>query len=138
MSALTEFLFPAPAKRTAGAILGWWEKRRLPFNLAVGAAGLASLGWIWVAEGILSGGSFLRLGSLPWQPVVAFGVLANVCYLLGPTVEILIEKLWGREVMPTGPVLYRMGLTFSVGLALLPGMVMTVSFVIRTLMAIFG
>lgn len=138
MSALTEFLFPAPARRTAGAIVGWWEKRRLPYNLAVGAAGLASMGWIWLAETILSGGNFLRVGVPPWEPIVLFGVVANVCYLLGPAVEIVIEKLWGREVLPTGPVLYRMGLTFSVGLALLPGLIMTFSFVVRTLLAIFG
>ena len=138
MSALTEFLFPAPAKRTAGAIIGWWEKRRLHFNAAVGAAGLASISWIWLAEGILSGGNFLRVGVPPWEPLLLFGVLANVCYSLGPAVELFIEKIWGREVLPTGPVLYRMGLTFSVGLALLPGMIMTFSFVVRTLIAVFG
>jgi hypothetical protein len=136
MSALTEFLFPAPAKRSVKSIVAWWEKRRLPYNLAVGAAGTASITWIYVAEMLAPGGG--PLGWIPWQPIVAFGVAANICYLLGPAAEILIDKLWGREVLPTGPVLYRMGLTFSVGLALLPGLVMTFSLVIRTLLAIFG
>ena len=134
MSALTEFLFPAPAKRTAGAIFGWWEKRRLPYNLIVGGAGLASVTWMWVAEAILRSGFV----SFPWQPIVIVGVLANICYTLGPITETFIEKLWGRDVLPAGPVLYRMGLTFSVGLALLPGMIMTFSFIVRTLIAIFG
>jgi hypothetical protein len=52
--------------------------------------------------------------------VVAFGVLANVCYSLGPLVELTLHKLWGRAVLPVGPSLFRMGLTVSVRLALLP------------------
>jgi hypothetical protein len=46
--------------------------------------------------------------------------MANVCYSFGPALEILTDKLFGRSVLPIGPALYRMGLTFSVGLALLP------------------
>ena len=134
MSALTEFLFPAPAKRTAGAIFGWWEKRRLPYNLIVGVTGLASVTWIWLGETMM-GSAF---GSFPWQPIVIVGVLANICYTLGPIIETFIEKLWDGEVLPAGPVLYRMGLTFSVGLMLLPGMIMTVSLIVRTMIAIFG
>ena len=43
MSAITEFLYPTPAKRTVGGIVKWWEKRRLAYNVAVGASGLFSL-----------------------------------------------------------------------------------------------
>ena len=135
MGALTEFLFPAPAPRKATAILGWWEKRRLPFNLAVGAAGVASLGISYLMIALPPNGMFP--GLIPWQPIVVFGLLANVCYLLGPTAEIIIEKLWGPEVLPTGPVLYRMGLTFSVGLALLPALLVTLFWVVRIVMMIF-
>ncbi len=49
--------------------------------------------------------------------------------LLGPTIEILIDKLWGRAVLPVGPSLYRMGLTFSVGLALFPTLIMMIALV---------
>ena len=65
------------------------------------------------------------------MPVGVFGMMANVCYLLGPTIEILIHKLWGRTVLPPGPALYRMGLTFSVGLALFPALITTIVWVIR-------
>lgn len=134
MTALTEFLFPAPAKRKATSIIGWWEKRRLPFNLAVGAAGVVSLGVSYLFAALPPGGMFP--GLVPWQPIVVFGVMANVCYLLGPTAEIIIDKLWGRQVLPTGPVLYRMGLTFSVGLALFPALLMTIFWVVRVVMGI--
>ena len=136
MTALTEFLFPAPAQRNVLSILGWWEKRRVPYNLAVGAAGLASVAWIAVAELITPGGP--RLVLVPWQPIVLFGIGANVFYTLGSVIESLALKVWGHGLFPIGPGLYRMGLTFSVGLALLPGMVFTLSMIVRITLAIFG
>lgn len=135
MSALTEFLFPAPARRSAGAIIGWWEKRRLPYNVAVGTAGVVSVAVAWVLAALPPSGEVITF--LPWQPIVAFGVLANVCYLLGPAVEIVVDKLWGRQVLPTGPALYRMGLTFSVGLAFLPALIGVFFWVARIVMAVF-
>ena len=136
LSSLTEFLFPTPAQRNVGAIVTWWEKRRVPYNLMVGAAGLASVAWIGVAEFLAPGGAGFIL--VPWQPIVLFGVGANVFYTLGSVFESIALKIWGREVLPIGPGLYRMGLTFSVGLALLPGMIFTVSMIIRIILAIVG
>jgi hypothetical protein len=135
MSALTEFLFPAPAKRTAGAIIGWWEKRRLAYNVAVGSSGVISIGISWLLHALPP--SAPSFGLMPWQPIVVFGVLANVFYLLGPVSEFAIEKLWGREVLPTGPVLYRMGLTFALGLTMIPVLMSSVYWVARVVMAIF-
>jgi hypothetical protein len=134
MSAITEFLYPTPAKRRAGGIVKWWEKRRLAYNVAVGAAGIVSIG-----IGTLVA-AMPPLGALvlpPWQAVVGFGVMANVCYFIGPAAELLVEKLWGRQVLPTGPALYRMGLTFSVGLALFPALLMVIIWVARVLTLVF-
>lgn len=77
-------------------------------------------------------------GFVPWQPIVAFGVLANVCYSLGPLVELSIQRLWGRTVLPVGPSLFRMGLTFSVGLAFLPALIITILSIARVVALIFG
>ena len=133
MTALANFLFPAPAERRVGAIMRWWESRRLPYNLIVGAAGLFSL-----AVGQTVAWIFSDSGMVPWQPVVAFGVLANVCYSLGPVVELSIQKLWGRTVLPVGPALFRMGLTFSVGLAFLPALIITMLTVVRIIAIMLG
>lgn len=136
MSALTEFLFPAPAKRTAGGILMWWEKRRLAYNAAVGSAGIVAVIAAHVFTALPPAGVLST--DVGWIPVAGiFGVMANVCYLLGPTTEILIDKIWGRGVLPTGPALYRMGLTFSVGLALFPALITGFMWVARIVMAIF-
>ena len=125
MTSITEFLFPAPAARSTSAIIRWWEKRRLVYNLAVGAAGSVSFVVMSVVDSILKGDPHL----VPWPFVVLFGLGANVMYLLGPTLELAIDKVWGRTVLPVGPALYRMGLTFSVGLALFPTLIMTIAFV---------
>jgi hypothetical protein len=134
MSAITEFLFPAPAKRTTGAIVGWWEKRRLAYNVAVGSSGLVSLGLTWLLWALPPNGAS---PGIPWVLPVVFGVAANICYTLGPAVELAIEKMFGRDILPTGPVLYRMGLTFSVGLTFLPVLMSLWWLVVRVVMAIF-
>jgi hypothetical protein len=121
MHSIGEFLFPEPARRTTPAIVRWWEKRRLFYNVAVGCAGLVTMSAVTAVASILEG----RLVLEPWVGALVFGVMANVCYTLGPVVEILIDKIWGRTVLPVGPVLYRMGLTFSVGLALLPTLILS-------------
>ena len=132
MHSLTEFLFPEPARRTTGAIIGWWEKRRLAYNAAVGVAGSISMVAITIVASIDQGRFFV-----PWQGAVIFGGLANVCYLLGPAAELLINKLWGRTMLPTGPSLFRIGLTFSVGLALLPVLLLTIVGVASVVARIF-
>lgn len=135
LSTLAEFLFPAPAPRTTGAILAWWERRRVAYNLMVGAAGSVSLVSFWVVTAVLGEGPQV-LGSLLFA--AAFGGMANVCYLLGPATELLLERVWGRRVLPAGPTLYRMGLTFSVGLALLPTLVLTIVLVVSTVATVVG
>jgi len=135
MTALTEFLFPAPAHRSTGQILRWWESRRLPYNLMVGSAGVFSLVFVRLVSMLPPGASGLPF-HMPWIPIAVFAGLANICYLLGPTVEVITEKLWGRQVLPVGPALFRMGLTFSVGLALLPTLLVLLAWVYRIVVAV--
>lgn len=136
MSAITEFLYPTPAKRTVGGIVKWWETRRLAYNVAVGSAGLVSLATSFVLLALPPNGQFLPpLALLPG--VAVFGIMANICYCFGPTAEVLVEKIWGRQLLPTGPALYRAGLTFSVGLALFPALMSTFFWVARVVFSIF-
>ncbi|MDX1494853.1 MAG: hypothetical protein R3253_12370 [Longimicrobiales bacterium] len=130
---LVDFLFPTPAKRSVGSILGWWEKRRLPYNLIVGTAGaFATATFIFLAwlPPFSFGG---QLSPEILIPITIFGVMANVCYTFGSVLEILAHKIWGRDVLPIGPALFRMGLTFSVGLALLPALLSVIIWVARVL-----
>jgi hypothetical protein len=135
MHSLAEFLYAAPARRSTPAILAWWERRRLAYNAFVGAAGLVSLGSVGVAGVLL--GEAANLGGLLAGAAV-FGVMANLCYFLGPATEVVLEKLWGRRVLPAGPALYRMGLTFSVGLALLPTLLAVMLMTARVVLGVLG
>jgi hypothetical protein len=117
MTALARLLFPAPAlRRSPEMLFAWWESRRPTYNLLVGGAGLVTLGTIQVLS-LLPPHMPL---SVPWQAVVLYGVSANVCYTFGYLLEWLFGQLWGDEVAPVGPTLFRHGLIFSVWLTLLP------------------
>lgn len=133
MSALTRFLFPAPAPRSVGSIFRWWEGRRLAYNLAVGAAGTVS-----VVTLSLAAVAFGESPALPWEPILVFALGANLYYLLGPILESGALLLWGRSLLPPGPALYRMGLTFAVGLAFLPALVVPVILVVRLVAILLG
>ncbi|HSL68657.1 MAG TPA: hypothetical protein VK864_00380 [Longimicrobiales bacterium] len=134
MKALTEFLFPAPAQRRALAIWQWWEARRLGYNLTLAASGTFALVVMRIVTWLPPNPQEMP----PLVLIVVFGVLANLCYLLGPLIEIAVGMLWGRKMLPAGPTLFRMGLTFSVGLTLLPILIVWFDWLVRIAKAVFG
>ena len=118
MSALTRFFFiPVRESRSSSAVINWWESRRLTYNLAVGSAGLLSLG---IATGIALLPPHSMHHVFPWRVVLIYGVLANVCYTLGAVADTFIRRKWGDAYDVVGPVLLRYGFVFSLGLTLLP------------------
>lgn len=112
------------------------ENRRLAYNVWVGSAGLFTVASGLVLSVLPPGGFGLPPLAI-WQPIVIFGVLANVFYTSGAVVEILANKLFGRQLLPVGPARYRMGLTFSVGLALFPLLIMMIGWVISSIGRVF-
>ncbi len=113
---LSHLLYPRAAARSAGAIVKWWEKRRLSYNLILGGgAGLlvviGSLLWLLPPND-------LPLEIIPLEGYLGFLFLINLSYSVGPATEFLAHKLWGTHVRPVDPTLFRMGLTFSLGLTL--------------------
>ena len=131
-SFISELLFPLPAvRRTPIGILTWWESRRLIYNVIVGATGIATLGIIAAISLIPPGLSRLVP---PIQAIVAYGVLANVCYSFGPFIEIGLQGLWKDRVLPVGPALFRQGLSFSIGLTALPVIIASITWVARLTM----
>lgn len=129
-SALVRLLYPAPAERRTSSIIRWWEKRRPGYNLIVGASGLATLGVHTLVHGVPPDTA---------GAVVAVAVFANVAFTLGSVAEVTVNNLWGRKVLPVGPVLFRQGVLFSVGLTfVLPMIVLTVGAIAKTLGWIFA
>jgi hypothetical protein len=134
-SALADFLYPAPAKRNAKSIIWWWESRRLHYNAIVGGTGLVTMGVFEIITSLPPGAHDIPF---IWGPaILGYGLLANACYLLGPTAEIAIEKITRGKILPTGPGLFRMGLTFSVGLTLLPTLIAGIDWIVRIFGSIF-
>jgi hypothetical protein len=129
-SALVRLLYPPPAERRPGAIFMWWEKRRLPYNLIVGASGLATL----AVHGLVHG-----LNGPLFGVVAAVGLFANVAFTTGSIVEATVHKLWGRKVLPVGPMLFRQGVLFSVGLTfVLPMIILTIGAIANILGWVFA
>ena len=109
-------------------MIGWWEARRIPFNLIVGSAGLLSI----IVVGIVAAGSSLLFNSdfgLPDPPlfalfaVVIYGIMANVCFTGGWLVELVVRKIWPQEADRFATLSFSLGLVFSVLLTLTPGIV---------------
>jgi hypothetical protein len=114
---LRQVLVPEPARsRSAFALIGWWEARRPLYNVVVGTVGLGS--WAVVAFArLLDPRLPVRVRALD---VLAYGVLANLCYCLGPAVELWLRRTLRADHAVVGPALFRHGLVFAVGLTLLP------------------
>ena len=131
--AIGDFLYPEPAPRSVPEIVRWWEKRRLPYNLIVGGAGLFSTFYLALISSIPPGRPDVGTLWIPIPAILAVGVAANVMYFLGSIVESISLKLFDRSILPIGPALYRMGLTFSVGLMLLPTVLWTLFWVLQAI-----
>ncbi len=132
-SKLARFLYPRPARRSVGGIFKWWERRRLAFSLIVGAGGGASL-LAHGALGWLEGDDPILLPALFWLLAVA-----NVCYTLGPVTESILHRIWGRDVLPVGPHLFRAGLALSVGVTfLLPMLLFGVRAAVTLVRSVLG
>jgi hypothetical protein len=117
MPALVQLLFPVPdVRRSPATLLAWWERRRLTYNVIVGGTGLVTLTVLHVLSWLPPHGNF----DPPLVLVILYGICANICYSFGFGIEVLLQRLWGEEVAPVGPTLFRHGLVFSVGLTLIP------------------
>jgi hypothetical protein len=132
MSSLVNVLYPVPDfRRTPLSTLRWWESRRLIFNKAVGSAGLVTLAGVSFFCALPPYSSFIPLPGM-LIGVAMYALMANVCYTLGWQIELLARRVWGRSAPDLGPILFRQGLIFSVGLTLLPLLVAALLWVARS------
>lgn len=117
MTAVTRFFFRVPSVRPSPwNVLLWWEVRRPAYNLAVGSAGLLTTVSFFLAAGLPPALYLSRF----FMVVMAYAAMANICYTLGPFLDILILRRFGPAYNAVGPTLFRYGFVFAVGLTLLP------------------
>lgn len=103
----------------------WWELRRIPFNLAVGLAGVIAIVAIF---GI--GGQMVTPGEDAVEPTLllvgtaAYGLAANVLYTIGWASEWLWSGGGTARTAPFRQRIFRLGLALSVALTLLPAVLL--------------
>ncbi len=109
---LGDVLFPqADQRRTTLSLLSWWESRRPMYNLIVGGTGLFTLVVVYMISLIPPSARM----PVDWRPIVAYAVIANVCYTFGWGVEALAQRIWGDRCPKFGPALFRQGVAFPSG-----------------------
>lgn len=132
MSSLVEVLYPLPdLRRTPLSTVRWWESRRLAFNKAVGSAGLVTLAGVSLLFSLPPYAERLGLPQMLLAAMV-YGIAANGCYSLGWLTELLARRVWGRSAPDLGPLLFRQGLIFSVGLTLMPLLLAVLVWMLRS------
>ena len=110
-------------------IIGWWEARRIPFNLIVGATGVVTSVAILLIAAVME--LFFGL-PVEWPDppiimffgVVFFAVAANACYTMGWILELLVKRVWPEESDRFGTLTLTLGLLFSVIVTLTPAVAM--------------
>jgi MFS family permease len=95
-------------------IIRWWELRRLLYNTILFAIGITS---IFVMELLME--KVIPVGEDAIEPmalalgVVAYGIMANVCYTLGWIVELIGRRQHEARARLRAKKLFLMGLWFS-------------------------
>ena len=126
------FFSPIYYPRSAWSVIGWWESRRPVYNLSVGAAGLVSIAAL-VFFGALP--PALHDPGPPAVFVLAYGLVANLCYTFGAPVDLLLRRILGDRAPAVSQAMFRYGFAFSIGLTLLPVPMAVMSWILRS---IFG
>jgi hypothetical protein len=106
-------------------VIAWWESRRIPYNLIVGASGFASLMLmlltVYVSEHFVS--EALDTQGSPLFEILAlilFGIMANICFTGGWILELLSRRLWGTRADAFGEIAFTWGTLGSVLLTFVP------------------
>jgi len=129
MTAVERYFFtPLYYPRGAWPVVRWWESRRVVFNAVVGCAGLLSVATMMGVTRLPPHPTF---APFPWIGIVAYAVLANLSYSLGPLADLTLRRLLGDRAPAVATVLLRYGFVFSVGLTLLPIPVSILGWLIR-------
>jgi hypothetical protein len=125
------------------AVIGWWETRRIPYNLIVGSAGILTC----IAIAIVAMGNYIFFNSdfgLPDPPlfaifgVILYGILANVCFTGGWVAELIVQRIWPEEANRFATTSFSLGLILSVLLTLTPAILVGVAGIFKLVSHFLG
>ncbi len=101
-------------------VIGWWEARRLPYNLIVGGTGILTCTTIVLIIMITNSNWAEFMPETPMIPIVLYGIMANICFTGGWMSELLVRQIWEEQGQFFGPIAFTLGVFFSMALTLLP------------------
>ena len=108
----------APPVFSTGRVILWWELRRLLYNFALLVIGLpAVLGMMLLME---KAHPHVDDDFLPFLGIVLYGFMANLCYTLGWSVELMGRRTDPVSARARGQWMFRAGMVFSCLLTSLP------------------
>jgi hypothetical protein len=114
------------------SLVAWWELRRIPFNMLVGATGIASVTvWAWLSIHYFQNPNY----DSDFNPILSgifFAILANVFYTTAWIVEGISLAFRKHGSKAVGPRLFKLGLCFSLILASLPGLLTATEVILRS------
>lgn len=118
-------------------VILWWEGRRFFFNMIVAAAGTLTcvllISCALIAEPLV--GEAIGIPDPPiFAPIAifAYGIMANICYTGGWITELLLARFnTGINTTAFGLGAFRLGVKFSIGLTILPGLLAWAVFLFR-------
>ena len=113
-------------------IVGWWELRRIFFNLIVGCTGIASLIICALCDFLyikFFRTDFMQSWDSPLISILLYGIVANICYTSGWFSEILARYIWKSKADHFGEFCFTFGLIISLVLTLLPAVIWIVIFI---------
>jgi hypothetical protein len=121
------YLFsPLYAPGSAWSVLRWWERRRLFYNIVVGAAGLLTAAIAHLLA-LFSPG----MEGPPAAFMLVYAIAANLFYSLGAPIDLVLRRALKERAGPVAQALFRYGLAFSIGLTLLPIPLLMVGTIVR-------
>jgi hypothetical protein len=105
------FALPSTPVTPLTAIV-WWELRRIPYNLIIGAFGIVSL---FVFLFSISATGILEPGEDAIEPMALFAApfVANICYTAGWLVDAPLRLIFPAISPRFTPLLFQLGLYFS-------------------------
>lgn len=128
---------------TARQAIGWWEARRVPFNLVVAIAGTVTVVVVSVV-GLAATLLFHSDFGLPDPPlfavigVIVYALAVNVCYTGGWLAEILIRTAWPEQADRFATLSLSLGLLLTVLVTLVPAVVVSATGIFRLVGHLLG
>jgi hypothetical protein len=118
--------------RTTWNVILWWELRRIPYNIVVGALGVISLATFFF---FISNADALAPGEDAVEPIalLAAPFLVNIAYTAGWVVELVYRSSTGRKDTRIGPNLFLAGTGFSILVVFFPSAFWGIQWLIHTL-----